>query len=91
MPGDRILRELNKIKEGILFTDVVEIMRQLLRAVDFCYRKSIAHRAITTENILLFFSDSQPCLKLIDFSQACTIGCTNPSSIPAEKRNVHII
>lgn len=48
VPGERILRQLNKCEDGILFDVVVEIMKQLLRAVDFCHRKYIAHRTITT-------------------------------------------
>lgn len=48
IPGSRVLSELYNAKNGILLDDIVEIMDQLLRAVDFCHRKMIAHRAITT-------------------------------------------
>jgi serine/threonine protein kinase len=39
IPGNKILSELNKIKDGINFNSVVEIMKQILSAMEYCHHK----------------------------------------------------
>ncbi len=66
-------------------------MRQILLAVEFCHLKQIAHRGITVDNVMLAWRDGAPLVKIIDFSQAMIFGCSNPRSIPENKRMVAFI
>lgn len=48
----------------------------------------IVHRAITPNNIVLYWANETPLLKLIDFSQASPLDCPNPSKVLVSKRDI---
>jgi len=52
------------VKKGIEENEVKRIFKQIVTGIDYCHKKSIAHRDIKLENILL---DKNNNVKIIDF------------------------
>jgi serine/threonine protein kinase len=73
MPGGRILSELAKTKKGVDLEDVVDIMRQVFTAMEFCRKRKIAHRALGPDNVLLARIKERFVVKVIDWSQAVVV------------------
>lgn len=55
----------------LLITEIKDIMRQLLRGVQYCHEKNIMHRDLKPQNLLI---DRDGCLKLADFGLSRVIG-----------------
>ena len=63
---------------------MIFIIKETLRGLDYLHSLGIAHRDIKCDNILISFKDSLPIVKLIDFGFATTsplssIHCGTPN------------
>jgi 5'-AMP-activated protein kinase catalytic alpha subunit len=57
-------------KQGMRYTALISVIRQILIAVDFCHSLNIAHRDIKPDNIL--FDNDDRCV-LSDFGLSCIV------------------
>ena len=71
-----------------MFHHIVEIMLQLLSTIEYCHKRMIVHRCISSENVLIVWNNG-PIIKIIDFSQTTQRDCPKPLSVPAHKQNVN--
>lgn len=86
IPGYKLLNSL--VGQSFSFKVLQEIFLQLLTAVKYMHSRLICHRAITVDNIVVYWVKDVPYLKLLDFSQAAPLDCPNPSQVLISKRDI---
>lgn len=83
MEGGEVYDRLEK--EGCLpESDVVQITRQVIEAINYCHSQKIAHRDLKPENILL--EKDRLSVKLVDFGLSADF--TNASKTILNKTSI---